>query len=275
MHKVHTQSRTRSLTHSLIDSFTHSITHRRTHASTHPRPHVLTHPLSPTPSLTLSHFSFSQLQLVLLECFGRKFCTKGSFSRRKPSVFVTATCSGSLARNRRFHNFNFWKALLSQLRRFYEIADACNFFVLQDTTWLGRWMGKVFWTTGPRSIAFSLQWHICVNVALCYLFGRNSLSYYLLHVAAPLRSGVAASMLFGVSAKCVGFFCASLLSVRSGAAAPILVCVTAACTVFFAVLFFFATRCLQLTLGWRNLADRSGATAPRLQSWTFDDLCPF
>ena len=117
----------RSLTHSLIDSFTHSITHRRTHASTHPRPHVLTHPLSPTPSLTLSHFSFSQLQLALLECFGRKFCTKGSFSRRKPSVFATATCSGSLARNRRFHNFNFWKASLSQLRRFYEIADACNF----------------------------------------------------------------------------------------------------------------------------------------------------
>ena len=111
-----------------------------------------------------------------------------------------------------------------------------------------------------------MQWHVCVNVALCYLFGRNSLSYYLLHVAAPLRSGVAASMLFGVSAKCVGFFCASLLSVRSGAAAPILVCVTAACAVFFAVLFFFATRCLQLALGWRNLADRSGAAAPRLQS---------
>ena len=67
-------------------------------------------------------------------------------------------------------------------------------------------MGKVFCATGSRSIAFSLQWHVCVNVALCYLFGRNSLSYYLLHVAAPLRSGVAASMLFGVSAKCVVFF---------------------------------------------------------------------
>lgn len=98
-------------------------------------------------------------------------------------------------------------------------------------------MGKVFCATGSRSIAFSLQWHVCVNVALCYLFGRDSLSYYLLHVAAPLRSGVAASMLFGVSAECVVFFFfASLLSVRSGAAAPILVCVTAACA--FVLLFY-------------------------------------